>query len=311
MTVHRGTFTVLITPFTDGTARIDEERLRQLVEYQVEEGIHGLVPLGSTGEFLSLTDAERADVARIVVDQAAGRVPVFVGTAAESTDDAIRYSRQAEKLGADGLMIIPPFYSTPTDDELYEHFRRISDQVGIPIMLYNNPGSANVDVKPALIARMAESTKVTYVKESTVDVRRIHQIKRLCGDRVQAFGGYMGFESFMVGADGWVSVCANVIPGPTARMFDLWDRDRDYAGSRALFEHINPMIEALGAHWYVQGTKACFDLMGVPMGLARPPRALLPAAVREEFRKVLDGLGMLTGKPPAAFGPQHRAAAAE
>ncbi|BBK32789.1 4-hydroxy-tetrahydrodipicolinate synthase [Stella humosa] len=309
MTVHRGTFTVLITPFTDGVSRVDEERLRQLVEYQVEEGIHGLVPLGSTGEFLSLSENERADVARIVVDQAAGRVPVFVGTAAESTDDAIRYSRQAEKLGADGVMIIPPFYSTPTEDELYEHYRRISDQIGIPIMLYNNPATANVDVKPALIARMAETTKVTYVKESTVDVRRIHQIKRLCGDRVQAFGGYMGYESFLVGADGWVSVCANVIPGPSARLFDLWDKHRDYDGARALFERINPMIEALGAHWYVQGTKACFDLMGAPMGLARPPRSLLPASVREEFRLVLEGLGMLTGSPPAAFGPRHRAAA--
>lgn len=166
-------------------------------------------------------------------------------------------------------------------------------------MLYNNPGSANVDVKPALIARMAESTKVTYVKESTVDVRRIHQIKRLCGDRVQVLGGYMGFESFMVGADGWVSVCANVIPGLSARMFDLWDRDRDYDGARALFEKINPIIEALGAHWYVQGTKACFDLMGstwagpaaafaaagrrargVPPGPGRPRHADRPAAGR-------------------------------
>jgi 4-hydroxy-tetrahydrodipicolinate synthase len=300
MKAHRGTFTVLITPSRDGTEKVDEERLRQLVEYQINEGIHGLIPLGSTGEFLSLTEAERRLVAKTVIDQARGRVPVFVGTAAESTDDSIRASREAESLRADGVMIIPPFYSAPTDEELRNHYQRISDSIGIPIMLYNNPGASNVDVKPELIARMSETGKVRYVKESTVDIRRIHQIKRLCGDTVAAFGGYMGFESFMVGADGWVSVCANFIPGPCAKMFDAWDKRRDYDEARRLFEDINPSIEALGAHWYVSGTKAAFRLMGVDMGGPRPPRLPLPDVALPAFRMALERLGMV-GRPPAAF----------
>ena len=303
-TRYRGTFTVLITPFTADGSRVDEDRLRRLVEFQVSEGIHGLVPLGSTGEFLSMTDAERAQVARIVCDQAAGRVPVFVGSAAESTDDALRYSRDAEAAGADGVMIIPPFYCTLTEDELVEHYRRISAGIGIPIMLYNNPGTSNMDVKPAVIARLAAETRVSYVKESTLDVRRIHQIKRLCGDSVSAFGGYMGFESFVVGADGWVSVCANLIPRLSAQMFEQWDRERDWDGARATFETINPVIEALGDHWYVHGIKASFKLMGLDMGDPRPPRLPLAPQFEGAFRRALEGLGLSGEAKPALFAAE-------
>ena len=148
MKTFRGTYTVMITPFTP-SGEVDVEALRAFVDWQIAQGIHGLIPLGSTGEFLSLDDDEKALVAETVISQAAGRVPVLIGTGAEDTREVVRLSRRAEKLGADGVMIIPPFYSTPTDDELVHHYKTVADAIALPIMVYNNPATANVDLKPA------------------------------------------------------------------------------------------------------------------------------------------------------------------
>src|SRR5262249_3779021 len=128
MKTFRGTYTVMITPFTPA-GEVDVAALRAFVDWQIAEGIHGLIPLGSTGEFLSLDDDERALVAEVVIRQAAGRVPVLIGTGAEDTREVVRLSRRAEKLGADGVMIIPPFYSTPTDDELVHHYQAVADAI--------------------------------------------------------------------------------------------------------------------------------------------------------------------------------------
>ena len=212
--VFRGTYTVMVTPFgTDGA--VDPAMLRRFTEWQVDEGIHGLIPLGSTGEFLSLSEEERYFVARTVIETAAGRVPVLVGTGAERTEDVIRASREAESLGADGVMIIPPFYSTPTEDELFEHYRRIGEAIAVPIMVYNNPATANVDLTPALLTRLAGIDNVRYVKESTMDVTRVRDILELTEGRLAVFGGIMGFESFVEGAVGWVAVASNICRRPS------------------------------------------------------------------------------------------------
>ena len=169
----RGTYTVLITPFTSDGRKVDEAALKRLVDFQIEEGIHGLIPLSSTGEFLSITPDERRQIVEIVVKQAAGRVPVLIGTGAEWTDEVVRASREAESMGADGVMIIPPFYSTPTDDELVHHYKTVADAISLPIMVYNNPATANVDLRPTLVARLAEIDNCLYIKESTLEVTRV------------------------------------------------------------------------------------------------------------------------------------------
>src|SRR3954452_18318348 len=150
MKIFRGTYTVMITPFKPSGV-VDLEALCAFVDWQIAQGIHGLIPLGSTGEFLSLDDDEKALVAETVIARAAGRVPVLIGTGAEDTREVVRLSRRAERLGADGVMIIPPFYCTPTEDELFHHYSTVSDAIGIPIMVYNNPATANVDLRPALV----------------------------------------------------------------------------------------------------------------------------------------------------------------
>ena len=158
----RGTFTVMVTPF-DAAGAVDLPALADFVEWQIAEGIHGLIPLGSTGEFLSLTEAERYAVAHTVVEAAAGRVPVLIGTGAEWTDTVVRESLVAERMGADGVMIIPPFYSTPTEDELFAHYSAAADALSIPIMVYNNPATANVDLTPSVLARLSTIDNVRYV----------------------------------------------------------------------------------------------------------------------------------------------------
>lgn len=297
MTQFRGSYTVMVTPFTADGSAVDEPGLRRFVDWQINEGTHGLIPLGSTGEFLSQTDAERCRVAEVVIDQAAGRVPVIVGTAAEWTDDVVRYSREAEALGADGVMIVPPFYASPTEDELFEHYRRVGDAISIPIMIYNNPYTSNVDVKPALVARLSEIGTVRYVKESSGDVTRVREIGRLCGERMTVFAGYHPYESYLLGAQGYVSVCANIVPAMSAELFTRTVEAGDTERGRELYHRLLPLLDAIGGDLYVAATKAALNLRGVPVGIPRAPRLPLPEAKVSGLKAVLADLGVLT---PAA-----------
>ncbi|MGI9336757.1 MAG: dihydrodipicolinate synthase family protein [Gammaproteobacteria bacterium] len=295
----RGTYTVIVTPFTPGGAHVNEEMLRWLVDFQIGEGIHGLIALASNGEFLSLSDEERHEVARIVIDQAAGRVPVVIGTAAENTDDVIRYTRDAERLGADAAMVLTPYYCWIDEDEIFNHYRRIAEAVSLPIMLYNHPASTVLDIKPPLVARLAEIDNIAYIKESTTDTRRVYQINDLCQGNITVFAGYLGSESFMVGAEGWVSVCANLVPRKSAEMFELAVDRNDKDAAWAVFKELVPMIDFLGDHLYVHGMKAGFKMLGRDMGDPRPPRLPLRKELEPALRRVMSDLGMFDTALPA------------
>jgi 4-hydroxy-tetrahydrodipicolinate synthase len=289
----RGTYTVLVTPFTADGVRVDLEALRRLVEFQIAEGIRGLIPLGSTGEFLSVTREERTAIVETVVRTAAGRVPVLIGTGMEWTDEAVAVSREAEALGADGVMVIPPFYSVPTEDELFAHYARIGEAIGIPIMIYNNPATANVDMLPATIARLATIANCRYVKESTLDVTRVRDIVDLCGEDFTVFAGVLGYESAWLGAQGWVAVCSNLAPRLSTEMFAAAHERADRETARALYRRLTPLLPWVGGPRYVSGTKAGFQLMGMDMGPPRAPRLPLPAADVPALEKVLRGLDLI------------------
>lgn len=297
----RGTYTVLITPFTPDGGSVDLPALKRLVEFQIAEGIDGLIPLGSTGEFLSVTRDERTAITETVVAAARGRVPVLIGTGAEWTDDAVALSREAERLGADGVMIIPPFYSVPTEDELFVHYDRIASAIGVPIMVYNNPATANVDLLPHVLARLSHIPNCRYVKESTLEVTRVRDIVAACGERMTVFAGVLGYESAWLGAQGWVAVCSNLVPRLSRDMFAAaaFDADRDRA--LALYRRLAPLLPWVGGPRYVSGTKAGFRLMGMAMGDPRPPRLPLPEADLPQLRAVLQAMGALAS-------PQSRAA---
>ena len=287
----RGTFTVMVTAF-DAEGALDLDTQARFTDWQVREGIHGLVPLGSTGEFLSLEASERCAVAKCVIDAAGGRVPVLIGAGAERTEDVIANCEMAADLGADGVMIIPPFYSTPTEDELFTHYSRIAAATDLPIMIYNNPATANVDLTPPIVARLAQIRNVDYIKESTMDVTRVRDIIDLCGDQMSVFGGIMGFESFVEGADGWVAVGSNILPKASAKLFALTADTQDYDAARALYRQILPVIRLVGGHRYVSASKAALGLMGFAMGAPRAPRLPLPEREMAEVRTALDAVGL-------------------
>ena len=287
----RGVFTVMITPI-NADGKVNLPALAAFTDWQIREGVHGLIPLGSTGEFLSLSDQDWDDVARTVIQTAAGRVPVLIGTGAEDTREAVRLSCKAEALGADGVMIIPPFYSTPTDDEMVAHYRTIARSISIPIMVYNNPATSNVDMKPELLARIAEIEGCDYVKESTLEVTRIRDIVRLAGDKMTPFGGILGFESFVMGAQGWVAVASNVAPASMSRIFTLAADEKKYDEARALYLEWLPIIQAVGGQAYVAGSKALLNHMGFAAGSPLPPRLPLPSEQDAAMKTLVERFGL-------------------
>ncbi|CAN5386944.1 4-hydroxy-tetrahydrodipicolinate synthase [soil metagenome] len=291
----RGTYTIMVTPF-DAEGAVDIPALERYVDWQIESGIHGLIPLGSTGEFLSMTDDEIELVAKTVIDRSAGRVPVIIGTTAEDTRVAARKSRMAESLGADGVMVLPPFYCTPTDDELYQHYKSISDAIGIPIMVYNNPAVTNVDLKPKLVARLSQIDNCRYIKESTLEVTRVRDIMRLSDGRMKVFGGIMGFESYVEGAVGWAAVPSNGAPAEMARLYDLVMAG-ELAQARALSFKYFPMIDFVAGQQYVAGTKALLAAMGLPVGGPRPPRLPMGPEGHAAARRLVDELGLKIAQP--------------
>lgn len=299
MAVFQGTFTVTVTPFSADGRHIDEAALRRFVDWQISHGVHGLIPVASTGEFLSLSDDERRRVAKIVIEQTNGRVPVLVGAGAESTWDVVRYSREAESLGADGVLIIPPFYSTPTEDELYQHYKTIGESISIPVMLYNNPATSNVDMLPPLVARLSEIDNVSYIKESTMDATRVRDIIRLSAGRMSVFGGIMGYESFMNGAVGWTAVGCNLMPREFSDLYRLCIEERDIEAASNLYDKIKPVIDLVGQDRYVGATKCALALMGLPVGAPRPPRLPANDVTRAWVERVVESLDLEFDGPAA------------
>ena len=298
MTQFRGTYTVLITPITADGKHVDVPALKRLVDWQIEQGIHGLIPLGSTGEFLSLTPDERQLVIDTCIQTANKRVPVLIGSGAEWTDDCVRLSKEAQEMGADGVMVIPPYYSCPTEDELFEHYRKVGEAISIPIMLYNNPATANVDLTPPIVSRLSRIDNCRYIKESTLEVTRVRDIIDLCGERMTVFAGILGYESFWLGAQGWVAVCSNLIPHMSARLFELVVDEKDMEQALALYQKMLPIVKWVGGHRYVAASKDALAMMGLPVGQPRAPRLPLPAADAAELRRALDKLGLLNSISP-------------
>ena len=296
MAAFEGCYTVMLTPFTEDGAKIDVAATRRFVDWQIKEGVPGLIPLGSTGEFLSVADDERTQLVETIIDQAKGRVPILVGTAAEWSVDAVRYSREAEKLGAAGVMVIPPFYATPTDDELFEHFRQIAEAISIPIMVYNNPFTSNVDMKPALIARLGQLDNVRYVKESSGDIGRVREIERLSKGKVTVFAGYHAYDSIVLGAKGWVSVIGNILPRLSADLYEITARKGDLVKGRELYHRLLPVLDAISGDLYVSATKAAMKLVGMSLGEPRPPRLSLPRDRIAGLKRALADIGALAKK---------------
>ena len=285
----KGTFSVNITP-TDSRGSLNFNSLKKYLNWQIQKKIGGLIILGSTGEFLSIDPKNKVKMIRESVSIVDKRVPLLVGTAAENTYDAIKFSVEAQKLKADGVMIIPPFYSTPTEEEIINHFRMISNEIDIPIMVYNNPATSNVDILPETFAELSKIKNVKYCKESTMDVTRVKDIIRLSKNKIKVFGGIMGYESYLNGADGWVSVPSNLVPNECTKIYENIKIKKNYAAAKKIYDKITPIIKIVGGHYYVAATKYILNLMGFEVGKPLLPRLDLNNKKKKECQKIFKEL---------------------
>ncbi len=286
----KGVVSAMVTPMTVDQ-EVDHPTLGEFTEYLIAEGVHGLAPLGSTGEYYALSDREREAVVKTTLESAAGRVPVLVGTNGGGTRQVVAYSQQAEALGAAGVLLAAPYYSLPTPDELLAHFKAINDAIGIPIMLYNYPGRTGVDMTPELIERLAQLKNVQYIKESTGDATRVSEIIRRCGETIKVFCGCdtLALESFLMGAIGWVSGVVNALPQAHVELYDRAVVQQDLLAAREHYYALLPVLSLMEAGGkYTQYVKAACALRGHPVGPPRQP--LLPAQPAEvaKLREIID-----------------------
>ena len=271
----RGSYTVAVTPFTQDGGEVDVPALRRFLDWQLEVGVPGIIALGTTGEFLTVSDDERRLIVDTYVDHISGRIPILVGTMNAYTPNAVRYSMDAQDQGADGLMIIPPYYYTPTDDEIIRYYEAIDAAVDIPIMLYNNPVTSNVDMSAELVARLCrEFETVQYIKESSQDLARVREVIDASDGQMKVYAGERVVDSYLLGAIGYVNPYGNYIPRASHRIFDLLEEGRidDARKIQRLIDAIDHIIaEGHPTYGHQCYSKALAALAGHPVGDVRPP----------------------------------------
>ncbi len=293
----RGSYTVTVTPFTEDGSAVDLDAWLSFLDWQLEVGVPGLIILGTTAEFVTVTDTERTQLIESAVAHVAGRVPVLVGTMNASTERAVHYSREAEALGADGLMILPPYYYTPTEDEITAYYAAICDAVSLPIMLYNNPVTSNVDMSANLVVRLAQSFEnVRYIKEASMNVGRVFDIVEGSDGLMNVFAGERIVESFLLGAVGYVNPYGNYIPRASYRIWDylVEGRIEDAKSIQRLIGKIDHIIAAghptYGHQCY---SKALAAAAGHPVGEVRPPLTKFSALGNEGTRRLALLVGVM------------------
>src|SRR5438093_3452523 len=243
-TNFRGSFTALVTPFKNGS--LDEAAFRSLVNWQISEGTHGLVPVGTTGEGPTVSHDEHKRVVEWCVEEAKGRVPVIAGAGSNSTKEAVELSQHAEKAGANAVLIVTPYYNKPTQEGLYQHYKAINDSIGIPIIIYNIPGRSVIDMGVATMKRLFELPNIAGVKDATANMVRVSQQRAELGEGFNQLSGEdataLGFNAH--GGHGCISVTSNVAPRLCAE-FQGACRKGDYAAALKLQDKLMPLHAAL------------------------------------------------------------------
>ena len=270
-----GSHTVTVTPFTPGGAEIDFEAWEGFLDWQIACGVPGIIILGTTGEFLTINDAERSAFIKKTVDYVNGRMVVWVGSMNAYTPNAVRYSKEAEDLGADGLMIIPPYYYTPTHDEIFEYYKAICGSCDLQIMLYNNPFTSNVDMPASLVGRLAKSfEQIRYIKEASQRIERIHDILVESEGHLTPWAGQRVLESYKMGANGYVNPYGNYIPRASVKFVEWaeqkrWDDVQAVQSIISKFDIIITKDHPLYGHQCY--SKALAAAAGHPVGDVRAP----------------------------------------
>ena len=290
--MFEGTHTAIITPFRNGA--LDEPALRAIVERQIEAGIDGLVPCGSTGESATLSHDEHQRVVEVTIEAAAGRVPVIAGTGSNSTAEAISLTQHAKDAGAAGALLLSPYYNKPTQEGIYEHYAAVAVETGLPLVIYNIPGRTASNISPDTIGRLAQIENIVGVKEACGDLDQIAHVVAACPDDFAVLSGddCLTLPLMSVGGKGAISTTSNVAPGPVAELVRTIAAG-DFARGRQLHHELLPLFDALFCETNPIPVKAACAALGWCDGEIRLPLTPITAPNLERLQVVMKDLGIL------------------
>jgi 4-hydroxy-tetrahydrodipicolinate synthase len=290
--MFKGAFTALVTPFKKGM--VDYDALTDLVEFQISEGISGLVPCGTTGESSTLSHEEHRRVVEFVIKQARGRVPIIAGSGSNSTDEAVGLTAHAKEVGADAALLITPYYNKPTQEGLFLHFSEVARRVKIPIILYNVPGRTSVNMLPQTVARLSAIKNIVGIKEATGDLRQVSEVLELVGDDFVVLSGddFTTMPILSVGGVGVISVHSNIAPRDVTDMVTSYlsgDLDR----ARRLHFKLLPLARAMFLETSPVPAKAALSLMKKISPEVRLPLAPLSEGAMVTLKKIMTDYGLI------------------
>ncbi len=291
--MFKGSFTALVTPFRDG--KLDEDAFRKHVDWQIQEGTHGLVPVGTTGESPTLSHEEHKRVVELAIEVAAGRVPVIAGAGSNSTAEAIDLAKHAKSAGASAALVVTPYYNKPTQEGLYHHYKAINDAVEIPIIIYNIPGRSVIDMSVETMARCYELDNVTGVKDATADLSRASQQRASLGTSFNQLSGEdataLGFMAH--GGHGCISVSSNIAPRLCAE-FQNACLAGDYAKALSLQDQLMPLHDVMFVETNPGPAKYALSRLGFCTPETRLPLVPISEATKAMIDAVLEKMGLLT-----------------
>ncbi len=293
MSTFQGAIVAVVTPFKDG--RVDEQGLQDLVEFHIENGTHGIVPCGTTGESATLDFDEHKRVIELTVETVAGRVPVIAGTGANNTIEAIELTESAKASGADAVLSVVPYYNRPSQEGLYHHFKAIAEAVDIPMFLYNVPSRTVANMLPETVARCAQLKNVIGIKEATGSLNQVSEVIRVCPDDFIVLSGddFTSMPTVLIGGKGVISVTSNVYPRAMADMMEA-ALAGDLAKANEIHYRLFPLMGAMFCYPSPAPAKKALELMGrINSGEVRLPMTQMDDASLETLKKAMSGAGLL------------------
>lgn len=285
------------TPFTEDDS-VDFDGFEKLVDFHVQHGTDGLLLMGSTGESPSLTQDEKREILERVVPYAKGRIPMFAGTTCGNTKQTVELSRHAERIGADGLLLVVPPYLSPTQDGVYEHFRAVAEAVSIPVAIYNNPGRVSVNIDAATVIALADIPNIVADKEAMPNIGQLVQIRRQAGDKINLMccdspGFGLIIPTLALGGHGTANISGNVIPREMVKMSQPWRSWEDVERTRELLFTFYPLMAGLYRLPNPIAVKAAMRLLGLPAGQVRLPLLDMDESQTQDLRALMDRLGVM------------------